>query len=272
MLSGENFPVVPSRELNIQYSKPTCYQLSHAAPLHAATSTANISYFFKQQPRPIYTCMRRHANPTNRRLASDSHSQCTLAWGGMHTQCIVHLQATATANVHLHEAACTVNISYTCKRQPRPMYTCMRRHAQPTYRTLASDYTWPMYTCMRRHTQPTYRPLASDCHGQFTLACGGMHSQRTLNLQGKATANVQILYMHLHEVTCIAIVSFTSKRLKVANAHLQSEIRFRLVIHRPTSLAWVFWEMWKVALCSCVTQCLPIFLRGPDVNQLAPEC
>jgi hypothetical protein len=34
MLSGENFPVVPSRELNwgMPYSKPTRCQLSHAAP------------------------------------------------------------------------------------------------------------------------------------------------------------------------------------------------------------------------------------------------
>jgi hypothetical protein len=33
-LSRKNLPVVPSRELNsgLPYSKPTCYQLSHAAP------------------------------------------------------------------------------------------------------------------------------------------------------------------------------------------------------------------------------------------------
>jgi hypothetical protein len=33
-LSGENLPVVPSRESNsgLPYSKPTCCQLSHAAP------------------------------------------------------------------------------------------------------------------------------------------------------------------------------------------------------------------------------------------------
>jgi hypothetical protein len=34
MLSGEDLPVVPSRESNpgLPYSKPTRYQLSHAAP------------------------------------------------------------------------------------------------------------------------------------------------------------------------------------------------------------------------------------------------
>jgi hypothetical protein len=37
MLSGENFPVVPSRELNsgLPYSKPTHCQVSRAAPFRA---------------------------------------------------------------------------------------------------------------------------------------------------------------------------------------------------------------------------------------------
>ena len=48
VLSGENFPVGPSRESNsgLPYSKPTRCQLSHAAPnqilqirLHSATSS-----------------------------------------------------------------------------------------------------------------------------------------------------------------------------------------------------------------------------------------
>jgi hypothetical protein len=36
-LSGKNLPVVPSRESNsgLPYSKPTCYQLSHAAFIRA---------------------------------------------------------------------------------------------------------------------------------------------------------------------------------------------------------------------------------------------
>jgi hypothetical protein len=84
----------------------TCMK-RHASPAYLHMQ------LLKRQPRPMYTCMRRHAQPTYRPLASDSHGQCTLALGSMQTKHIVHLQATATTNVHLHEAACKPNISYT---------------------------------------------------------------------------------------------------------------------------------------------------------------
>jgi hypothetical protein len=76
-LSGKNLPVVPSRESNsgLPYSKPTCYQLCHAAPLTVPRHTI-LCHAAPYCATPHHTVPRRTINVPRRTIKCHAAPYC----------------------------------------------------------------------------------------------------------------------------------------------------------------------------------------------------